>query len=465
MKNNLSRICLLALIALVFSACTPGTDIPVTVGSKTPNPSKKTTTPTSASTLTSIDIKPEVLKGIHILVSYAYSDSFEIEFSDQLAEFNTVNPWGIVVYPLAMDSYNSLYETVSASIGGKDQPDLVITLPEQMMEWSAKDTVIDLAAYLNDVQYGLDPADTADFEPIFWAQTWQNDGQLGLPATISSQFLFYNQTWAGELGFDHPPLTSSEFREQACSANQSFRTDSDLHNDGYGGWIVDTNPQAILAWIKAFGGDVVKDGKYTFSNKTNQTTLEFLKKLYDDNCAFISTDPTPYNAFTKRSALFITADLGEISYQNLSFEQANNNDRWTVIPFPGQDNQLIAEGTYYSILKSTPEKQLAAWLFVRWLLSTENQVNWVKSTSMFPLRISSYGALASFGSSHKQWQAAIGYMNDLSLQPQLASWRKARLVLGDGTEYIFRTNLKLDQISAVLNQMDATMQDLIEVKP
>ena len=305
----------------------------------------------------------------------------------------------------------------------------------------------------------------ADFEPIFLAQTWNGRGQLGLPATISAQFLYYNQTWAGELGFNHAPLSSAEFRSQACAANQSFRKDRDLQNDGYGGWIVNTNPQAMLAWMRAFGGEVVKDGNFTFTDKGNQTTLEFLKKLYDDNCAFISTEPTPYAAFAARSALFITADLAEIGYQNLSFEQAGNKDQWTVIPFPGQKNQLVAEGPYFAVLTSTPEKQLAAWLFVRWLLSTENQVSWVKATGMFPLRLSAYGALIDYGSSHKQWQTASGYMDELSLQPALASWRKARLVLGDGAESIFRTNVKLDQIPGVLMQMDSTVRELMQPTP
>ena len=465
MKKGSSLICLLVLLTLVVTACTPGTEKPATSTSKTPNPTKKTATPTITPTLAPIQIKPEDLKGIHLQVSYAYSGLFEAQFSDQLAEFNTVNPWGIVVYTQASDSYNSLYEMVSTSIGGKDQPDLVITLPEQIWDWDGKSAIIDLAPYLEDAQYGLSTTEKADFDPIFWAQTWHGHEQLGLPATISSQFLYYNKTWAGELGFSRPPLTSAEFREQACAANQSFRKDTDLQNDGYGGWIVDTNPQAVLAWMQAFGGEVVRDGKYTFATKDNQTALEFLKKLYDDNCAFISNEPTQYDAFAKRSALFITADLAEIPYQNLAFEQAKNNDQWTLIPFPGQKSQLIAEGPYYSILKSTPEKQLSAWLFVRWLLSTENQVNWVKATGMFPLRISSYGGLISFGSNHKQWQVGTGYINDLDLQPQLASWRKARLVLGDATESIFRSNLKLYQIPALLTQMDSTMQELIGTRP
>lgn len=465
MKKSIILICLLVLIILVVSACTPKTGIPTIVSSKTPGTARKTATPTKTISQPSIGIRPEALKDIHLQVAYAFTGPFETQFSDLMAEFNTINPWGIVAYTQASDSYNSLFETVSEKIGTADQPDLVITLAEQIMEWDSSQAVIDLSSYLEDGQYGLSQADQADLEPIFWEQAWQDEELLGLPAAVSTQFIYYNQTWGEELGFKHPPLNSLEFREQACAANQSFRSDSDLLNDGYGGWIVNTNPQAVLAWIRAFGGEVVRDGKYTINNTANQPALKFLKELYDDHCAYISTELTNYGAFARRSALFITADMAEIPLQNLAFEQAGNGDVWTVIPFPGRTNQLIAEGPYFSVLKSTPEKQLAAWLFVRWMLSTENQVRWVQGTGLFPMRLSAQEPLASYASSHKQWQAAIGYMGDLELQPSLASWRKARLVLGDATEFIFRTNVSIEQIPGVLMQMDTTVQDLIKTKP
>jgi ABC-type glycerol-3-phosphate transport system substrate-binding protein len=464
-KNSLTRYCLLALIALLFSACVP---IPVSLEplvTNTPSSSKKTATPTPTESLPQIEIAPEDLKGIYIQVSYAFVGSSESHFSDQMAEFNTLNEWGITVYPLASASYNTLFETVGSSLDAQEQPDLVITLPEQVLDWDAKAAVIDLAPYLQDLQYGFSAADMTDFEPIFWAQAGQNDRRLGLPAQISSSFLYYNQTWARQLGFNQIPLTSIEFRKQACAANQSFRTDNNLQNDGYGGWVVNSDPQAVLAWMQAFGGGVVKDGQVTFSTDANQSALEFLKKLYDDNCAYLSTAPNSYESFANRSALFITADLAEISNQSLAFEQAKNSDEWTVIPFPGQHGQLIAEGPIFSVLKTTPEKQLASWLFVRWLLSSENQARWVVATGMFPLRISSYEALAGYRGSHKQWDVAVGYMDNLATQPQLASWRKARLVLGDGSKFIFRNNLSLDQIPGVLTEMDTTVQEITEAKP
>jgi len=115
---------------------------------------------------------------------------------------------------------------------------------------------VDLNLYLNDPTWGLGKDTIADIPPIFFAQDNVDGNQLGLPAQRSARFLFYNETWAHELGFDTPPTTADEFRQQACAANASYRNDSDPQNDGYGGWIVDTHWQTTYSWLLAFGGGV-----------------------------------------------------------------------------------------------------------------------------------------------------------------------------------------------------------------
>ena len=466
-KNQLlCTITSLVLTVIFFSACSPDGAPLVPLVTNTIEPSAtaiNTATPTEA--LPKIQIEPNTLAGIHILVASAFAVSSETQFSDLVARYNTLNEWGIIVYPVTNDSYNSLYETVDENLETPDQPDLVITMPEQVLDWDAKNSIIDLTEYMNDPVYGFSEEDTSDFTNIFWKIAGKNDRKLYLPAQLSASYLYFNQTWASELGFTRIPLTSSDFHEQACAANQSFRSDSILQNDGYGGWIVNSTPGSILAWLQAFGDGVVDGGQIKFSSETNQTALKFLKNLYDNNCAFISSEPNPYTSFANRSALFISADLAEIPNLNLAFEQANNQDEWTLIPFPGTQEQLIAEGPVFSILKSTPEKQLAAWLFTRWFLSRETQVSWVEGTGMLPLRGSTLETLSNYSNEPPQWKNAITYLDQLSPQPGLAEWRKGRLVLGDATNFMFRNNISLDQISNLLVQMDDTLQELLKSNP
>jgi ABC-type glycerol-3-phosphate transport system substrate-binding protein len=455
--HSLRSLRLVLLAVLMLSACTPGSptpastpSLPAATGTTGPIP---TLTPTQ---VPPIGVDPASLRGISLQVWDAFSGGADGVFADQVAQFNAANQWGIVVTRTGYGDYTTLFDAVNTAIESGLTPDLVVALPEQTLSWDASASVVDLSPYLGDPTWGLGSDGITNFPPVFWAQDTLNRKQLGVPAQRSARFLFYNQTWAHELGFDNPPATADEFRQQACAANASFRTDADPQNDGYGGWIVDTDWQTTYSWLLAFGGGVVDGNSYGFRTDPNLAALQFLKGLYDDHCAWLSTEPTPFDSFARRSALFVSGDLAEVPMANESMSRLKNTDEWTLVPFPGTSGSvLVTYGPSYSLLKSTPEKQLAAWLFTRWLLSTENQAQWVEATGLFPLLNSVRDTTAS-----PQWGAAVGYLSLAQGVPQLASWRKVRYVLEDGTKFIFQTNVPVDQIPSILTEMDSTAKEI-----
>ena len=451
------------LAALMLSACTPvSPTLPATVGLPTVTGTTASTPTVTPTQTPSIGVDPAALRGVSIQVWHAFTGGAYDIFDKQVARFNASNEWGIVVNATGYGDYLTLFEAVNTALESGGTPDLVSALPEQTLAWNASAAVVDLSPYLGDPVWGLGSDSIAAFPPVFWAQDVVDGKQLGVPAQRSARFLFYNQTWAHELGFENPPTTADEFRQQACAANASFRTDADLQNDGYGGWIVDTHWQTVYSWLLAFGGSVTDGNAYTFSTDPNLAALQFLKGLYDDHCAWISEDPTPFDSFAGRTALFVSGDLAEAPMAAESMSRLGSADEWTLIPYPGTSGRVVVTyGPSYSVLKSTPEKQLAAqhllaaWLFVRWLLSPENQAQWVEATGLFPLLNSMLDMTVS-----PQWEAAV---RDLPLAqgvPQLASWRKVRYVLEDGTKVIFQTNIPVDQIPSVLTEMDAMAKEI-----
>lgn len=121
---------------------------------------------------------------------------------------------------------------------------------------------------------------------------------------------------------------------------------------------------------------------------------------------------------------------------------------------------LVVYGSSYVVLKSTPEEQLASWLFVRWLLSPENQKQWVEVTGLFPLRNSALTLLGGYKKSHPQWAAAVGLLPQAQIEPQLASWREVSVMLGDGFDAMFRSNTPAGRVAEVLAIMELTSRDL-----
>jgi ABC-type glycerol-3-phosphate transport system substrate-binding protein len=234
------------LAALVLSTCSPGSPIPAstldlptvtgatgpTLTGTTGSTPTGTTGPTPTVTPTQtppIGVDPAALRGLSLQVWHAFSGAAGGVFTDQVAGFNAANEWGIVVTQTGYGDYTTLFDAVNTALESGGTPDLVAALPEQTLSWDASTSVVDLSPYLSDPTWGLGRLGIADFPPVFWAQDKLDGKQLGVPAQRSARFLFYNQTWAHELGFDNPPATADEFRQQVCAANASFRTNASPH--------------------------------------------------------------------------------------------------------------------------------------------------------------------------------------------------------------------------------------------
>ena len=404
------------------------------------------------------------MRGTQINVWYPWFGTEASLFESQVAKFNSENEWGIVVNAQGKGNFSELFSQTSATLEDRSNPQVVIALPEQAFSWG--DKVVDLNTYVNDPQYGLRTEDVLDFPPAVWDQENLDGKRFGVPAERTARFLLYNQTWARELGYTTPPATSTDFEQQVCAAHKALAADADPENNALGGWIIDTEPMTPLSWLLAFGGGAQEENGYRFLTPGNIAAFKFVKNLQTKGCAWVpSQDLTVDDQFAARQALFATASLDELSDQARAFLAAGNKDEWTVLPFPGdKQTAFTLYGSSYVMLDSDDVNRLASWLFMRWILSPDNQVNWVKSTGLFPLRTSEMGQLADYAAEHPQWAAAVKMLPDGKQSPRLASWRVVRTMLGDGFGDMFDTirhpDLTEGQVPLILRQMDTTVTDL-----
>ena len=446
------------LLAVLLTACQPATPTLTSVPSSTK-------TPKPASTLapgSGVGIPEEALKGVTIQVWIPWFGVDASLFESQAEDFNASNKWGIAVQPVGQNNYTVLYDNVSAALATPERPQLVIAFPEHALSWDTTGQVVELTPYVSDPQYGFTADEARDFPDVFWTQDTIGGRRLGVPAERSARFLLYNESWARELGFDSAPQNAVEFRQQACRAHQAMLIDGDRTNDGQGGWLVDTNASTFVSWMSAFGGGVLEGDSYRFLTPKNLKALTFIKQLYDEGCAWTAQPEADLPAaFAGRRALFATAALEQLPDYSRGLAAANNADEWTVLTFPGDTQAgLVVYGSSYVILKSTPEQQLASWLFVRWLLSPDNQKKWVEVNGMFPLRTSALELLTDYQKSHPQWAQAVGLLSQAQMEPQLASWRKVRVMIADGFDAMFRSNTPAGRVAEILAIMESTARDL-----
>jgi len=461
------KVCVIFFsILFLFSACTTPPTL-IDAGTRTPSPkatqnaSAKNTPAPAAS---SLEVEKEALRGAEVRVWHPWFGAEASLFESQIAEFNTENEWGIVVSAEGKGNYSELLLQTDAALEEFTYPQILVAFPEHALEW--QEHVVDLKPYVNDPMYGWSPLEVSDFPTVIWNQDEVDGKRYGVPAQRTGRFLLYNRSWARELGFESPPATASEFERQACAAHQALSADADAKNDALGGWLIDTHAMTPLSWMIAFGGGVQEEVGYRFLTPANIEAFRFVKTLQQKNCAWVpSADLTAFDRFALRQALFATASLEDLPDQNRALSAANSTDEWTVLKFPGDERDaLVVYGSSFIMFESDDATQLASWLFMRWMLSTENQARWVRSTGLFPLRDSTMELLADYSGSHPQWAEAMKSLSQGENTPQLASWRPVRVMLEDGFRDLFDTirhpDLTEAHVPLLLRQMEATAEDL-----
>ncbi|MCC6261573.1 MAG: extracellular solute-binding protein [Anaerolineales bacterium] len=449
-------ISLAFLTALVLSACaspeatlTPES-APALQATKTPQPEP------TAQAVSTIQVREAALKGVEIKIWMPWYGVEADLFKTLVKEFNQKNKWGITASAESQVNFTNLYDETLAAI---QRPDLAIALPEHALEWNENRLVTDLEPYVFDPIYGIEDVDDIPF--VFWNQDQLGETRVAMPAQRTARFLLWNKTWGGELGFGAAPDAPEDFQQQTCRAHEALTKNESPQDDFMGGWYVDTQPMTAYAWLLAFEGGVLESGGYRFLTPNNIAAFTFLRKLSEANCAWQSAEIDAITAFTTRRALFITASLQDLPTVARGFAAQDSRDEWQVIPFPGADEDaLVVYGSSYVIFNSTPEKQLASWLFVRWMLDDERDARMVEATHLFPLRASTLGLLGDYEQTHPQWKQVLDLLPEGELQPQLASWRKVKIMLGDGFDHMYRVNVFSGQVAAILAQMETLSRDI-----
>lgn len=447
------------------------TRTPAALISATPVSTRVGLTPTAHD---KIDLSDQDLRGSVIHFWHAWNGGSGEVINQLVEEFNLTNRWGIVVVPVAHSSYDGLNADLDISLAQRKAPDLVTSYLHQALSWKLSDSLVELDRYVDDPVWGMGQEDQADFYPVFWQQDVVHGTRLGIPAQRSGQLLYYNRSWAMELGFNSAPADAEEFARQACASVQALRADGNPTNDNLGGWSIAGGDRpdysAVLSWIESFGGRIYQPATnpasrrspYHFNTSQVENTFTYLRGLYDDGCARFSTASYPEAEFAARGSLFSTGSITGLPAQKEKISQSGSQDSWTVLPFPssGSGSAVSVYGPSFLILPSSPAEQLAAWVFIKWLVSPENQARLVQASSAFPIRRSVLDNLATYQRLHPQWAEAASLLTKARAEPAHPSWETVRWALSDASTQLFRSYFTIDQLPSLLALLDRTADEL-----
>jgi ABC-type glycerol-3-phosphate transport system substrate-binding protein len=409
------------------------------------------------------------LNGVVVRLWHPWTGENESVLRSILDGFNQTNQWGITVEASAYEGFGRLDEAVESALLANTQPDVIIDYGYQARHWDGSNSLLDLTPYVNDPVWGLSADEQADYFPGFWAEDVFINGEsgdstrLGIPYYRSAYVMFYNQSWAHEMGYPNPPVTPEDFRVRACAAAQDVSSRSDKSDLGKGGWLITAQPGVLAGWLYAFGGNIADPdgGGYRLNTPESLKAFEYLKGLQASGCAWYDPGADAASEFVNRQALFIVGSLFDIPTQQGAFDQAGVQDEWVILPFPSSAQTVVdSYGPSLLIAPSTPARQLAAWLVVQWLTYPPNQAEWVEMLGTYPTRKSTLDYLTDQTYIYPQRSQALAILPLARGEPSLASWSVVRWVFEDVMRQLFDPQFTFDQIPVLLENMQSTATEI-----
>jgi multiple sugar transport system substrate-binding protein len=414
------------------------------------------------STPSPLGLTADDLQGLQVSLWYPWGGTLGTSFQSILDEFNRSNLWGISVEGKGFDDYSRLDEAVEAALTTGSIPDMLIDYGYQAQHWNGNGILADLTPYVTDPVWGLTSGEQADFYPIFWQEdvVTSTAGQavrIGVPYYRSGYMVFYNQSWAEELGFPNPPKSPEDFRVRTCAAAEEFARQGDKSNLGKGGYLMTSQPGEIAGWIYAFGGEI--DNPFTpgylFNTPETNQAFTYLKGLQGRGCAWFETEGEPQVDFAERRALLIVGSLNDIPALKAAFTQAGNEDQWITIAFPSTKQPVIDTfGPSLLMTHSSAELQLASWLVMQWLVYPPNQAEWVSELEVYPTRQSTLSYLAIRPEDNPQRELAMRLLPDARAEPSQASWRVMRWALEDAAKQLFSPQFLAERVPELIRNLD-----------
>lgn len=376
--------------------------------------------------------------GAQITLWHAFTAVEEQTLLALISEFNTQNEWGITVKPEYGGHYHDLHRKTLAAIAFGSPPEMAFTDHSRVAEYARADVIQTLDDYIANKKYGLTAEELEDYLPAFLAGDRYlafGDELLSLSPSLGMEVMVYNVDMLNELGYENPPATWDEFKAMCMGASRDL--DGDGINDTFG-YAVSPDGSTFVGWVWSRGGELLsKDGQSVLFQERGLEALTLLKDLIDGGYAYqVVVEDGDRSDFRQGKVLFIFDSLGELLYDSAAIEGGTGvepQSEWSIAPFPHEAAEPIVDmyGPTLCVFKTTPQNQLAGWLFIRWFTEPEQAARWAIAADHLPVRRSAIETetLKAHFKEHPLYEEAFGFLEYARMEPAIAGWQVLRNAL------------------------------------
>ena len=443
---------LLAICALVAScvgACASSTPAP---------PSPRPTVPVTATPSPTLQASSAAdLTGSEVHLWHSLSGSREATLLSLASKFEAQNSAKI---RLRIEFHDPLSKEVLVALEAGTPPDIMIASADQVAECMQRDAIVPLRSYITDPAYGLSTAEQADLWPIALQATSvvsRTDQVYGILLDSQAAVMFYNASWLKRLKAPAAPQSWEEFGK-VCAATRDRKA-------GTWGCAFLPDGPVLVNWISGLGGSLVDAERQmtTLDSAEAVTALSLLRNYEESGCLYCVSQPgTNREDFVAEKVPFTFGSTQELAVYSTAIMNAKTKKprfEWSVAALPHLAGQPVVtvEGSLISILRTLSRQQLAAWMFLKWLLRPENDAQWALATGALPLRMSSKDLpdMQAYLKQNPQYKAACELLAYAQAEPMLPNWSQIRALLSDTATSVCSNNAEpADALAAAQSAAD-----------
>ena len=313
------------------------------------------------------EIVTEITEPVEITFWHAMNGDLEKTLQNLTDKFMESNE-NIKVTLQNQSSYPDLQQKITATTASpKDLPTLTQAYPHWMVNAMQDELLVDLKPYIENETIG-DENYTNILEGFRTGS--EVDGKVyGMPFNKSTEVIWYNKTLFDELGLE-APTTFEEFAQVSKTITEK---------KGIVGAGFDSLNNFYTTYLKNKGVD--------FNSETDVTSAEsveaakyYLDGIKDGYFRIAGTDNYLSGPFAaEQLGMYVGSNAGE------SFVKQAVDGKFEigVAPYPAES--VMQQGTdLYMFSNATAEQRTAAFEFLKFLTSTENQVTWGVETGYIP---------------------------------------------------------------------------------
>lgn len=297
-----------------------------------------------------------------------------------------------------------------------------------------------------------------------------------MPFNVSNPIFFYNKKAFTKAGLDpnNPPTTL----DQVMADAQKLKASGAVSKAGYG---LKTDPWFLEQWLAKSGNPFVNNGngrqsratKALFNNSAGKQIFSWMSQMSSSGLAVVNNDLTnPFDNLlgigngNQAMTIDTSAALGTITKLLTSGQYPDVDLGVGPMPGPvGKGGVLVGGAAMYMSNKSSPEKQAAAWQFLKFLDSAETQATFGAATGYVPLRKSAI----TMSAIQQLWakipgykvaydQLANGVNNVATAGPVIGDYLGVRQAVRNAEESMFTSGVKPDAaLTAAARNTDAAM--------